>query len=88
MLVVNIDWAPNANERSKMLATAFLYPSLRKYPYKVKVNPKTKRRVSVESAGVRAISCKMLRDALTLANMHGNKKVDSKAKQLIEKYCK
>ncbi len=88
VLVVNTDWKPTAEERKKMPITAFLQPSTRKYPYKVKVNPDTKRKVSIDSKGVWAISCKMLKDAFTLANMHWATKTASKAKKLIDKYCK
>lgn len=60
-------------ERKKYPKNYFLDPINRKYPYRYKTG---------------SISCKALKSAITLANMHKDKKVKERAERLYKRYCK
>ena len=58
--------------RKKLPRSAFLLPSKRKFPYKT-------------ASG--AVSCRMLKAAITRAAQYGYAGVKAKAKRLYQRYC-
>lgn len=63
---------PGSEERKEMPKSAFLSPSTRTFPYKVKVDDQW------------VVSEKGLRSAISVANFRGNSVISSKASKLLE----